>query len=528
MATLGFIDLFIIVCYLVIVVAIGLSFARKERTSENYFLAGRSLTWPIIGASLFASNIGTEHLVGLAGDAHRVGLVAGGFEWMACLCLIILAVVFVPQYLRTRIYTIPEFLERRFSLTARVYLSGYFTVMIVLTKVSIALYAGAIVMEQFFGWDRTAVMWGIGIFTAFYTAIGGLSAVVYTDVLQTVILVFGAALLTVIGLSRVGGWSELTTSAPQGFLSMVKPIDHPDYPITGFMFGNLFVGIFYWCMDQAIVQRALGARNIDHGRKGAIFGGFLKILPVFIFVLPGVIAVVLFPDIEHDKAFPTLVSELLPAGIKGLVLAGLLAALMSSLDSTLNASATLVTRDFFVRFTKTEPSQAAQIWLGRITIAVVVIAGILWAPVIAKADTIWKYLQIVSAYMAVPIAAAVLTGILWRRGNNAGALSAMVFGMVLGIVMMVDSMWKGGLIPILQTPIMASFMHRSLVAFLLSVAVMVVVSLLTAAPPKSRVEGVCFEWSGFAPIEKVALFRDYRLWIVLLVISVVSCWIVFR
>ena len=528
MAMIGFIDLFIIGCYLVTVVAIGLFFIRKERTSENYFLAGRSLTWPVIGASLFASNIGTEHLVGLAGDAHRVGLVAGGFEWMACFCLMILAVVFVPQYLRTRIYTIPEFLERRFSLTARVYLSGYFTVMIVLTKVSIALYAGAVVMEQFFGWDRTAVMWGIGIFTAFYTAIGGLSAVVYTDVLQTVILVFGAVLLTAIGLSRVGGWSGLTASAPEGFLSMVKPIDHPDYPITGFVFGNLFVGIFYWCMDQAIVQRALGARDIDHGRKGAIFGGFLKILPVFILVLPGVIAVVLFPDIEHDRAFPTLVSELLPTGIRGLVLAGLLAALMSSLDSTLNASATLVTRDFFVRFTKTEPSQAAQIWLGRITITVVVIAGILWAPVIGKADTIWKYLQIVSAYMAVPIAAAVLTGVLWRRGNNAGALSAMVFGIAVGILMMVDSLWEGGLIPILQTPIMSSFMHRSLVAFLLSVAVMVVVSSLTAAPPKSRVERVCFEWSGFAPIEKVSVFRDFRLWIVLLIISVVSCWILFR
>jgi len=281
-------------------------------------------------------------------------------------------------------------------------------------------------------------------------------------------------------------------------------------------------------MDQVIVQRVLGARNIDHGRKGAIFGGFLKILPVFIFVLPGVIAVVLFPDIEHDKAFPTLVSELLPAGIKGLVLAGLLAALMSSLDSTLNASATLVTRDFFVRFPKIEPSQRAQIWIGRMTIAVVVVAGILWAPVIAKAETLWKYLQIVSAYMGMPMAAAVLTGILWRRGNNAGALSAMIFGIALGIVMMVDSMWEGGLIPILQTPMMVSFMHRSLVAFLLSIAVMVVVSLLTAAPPKSRVEGVCFEWSGFAPIRKVSVFHDYRFWIVLLIISVVSCWIIFR
>lgn len=528
MATLGLIDLCIVVCYLFMVVIIGLLFAWRGRTSESYFLAGRSLTWPVIGASLFASNIGTEHLVGLAGDAHRVGLVAGGFEWMACLCLIVLAVVFVPQYLRTRIYTIPEFLERRFSLTARMYLSGYFTVMIVLTKVSIALYAGALVVEQFFGWDRTAVMWGIGIFTAFYTAVGGLSAVVYTDVLQTVILILGATLLTVIGLLRVGGWSALSASTPDGFLSMVKPVDHPDYPITGFVFGNLFVGIFYWCMDQAIVQRALGACSVDHGRKGAIFGGFLKILPVFIFVLPGVIALVLFPDIEHDKAFPALVSELLPAGIRGLVLAGLLAALMSSLDSTLNASATLITRDFYVRFSKTEPSQAAQIWLGRITIAVVMMAGILWAPIINRAETLWKYLQMVSAYMAMPMSAAVLTGILWRRGNNAGALSAMIFGIAVGILMMADSMWEGGLIPILQTPIMASFMHRSLLAFLLSVAVMVVVSLLTAAPPRERVEDVCFEWSSMSPSEKMPFLHDHRLWILLLLVSVVCCWVVFR
>jgi SSS family solute:Na+ symporter len=530
MESLHIVDLSIVITYLVVVIGIGLSFARNERTSEDFFLAGRKLTWPFIGASLFASNIGTEHLVGLAGDAHRVGLVAGGFEWIASFCLIILGIVFIPQYLRTRIYTIPEFLERRFSLTARMYLSVYFTVMIVLTKVSIALWAGSKVIQQFFDWDPTAIMWGIGISTALYTAVGGLAAVVYTDALQAMVLLVGSAVLTGIGLWHVGGWTGLEAQAPEGFLSMVKPVDHPDYPFTGFLFGNLLGGIFYWCMDQSIVQRALGARDVDQGRKGAAFAGFLKILPVFLFVLPGVIAVVLFPDIEHDMAFPTLVSELLPVGLRGLVLAGLLAALMSSLDSTLNASATLITRDFVVRFSAVEPSQKTQIRIGRITTAAVVVAGILWAPYIGEFGTLWKYLQVVSAYMGMPMATAVLTGILWRRGTNAGALSAMIFGILLGIVMMVDTMYEadGGLIPFLQHPILVSFLHRSLLACVLSFILMIAVSLLTPAPPRERVEGVCFEWTGLAPAEETSLVHDYRLWMGVLFVLVVTCWIVFR
>ncbi len=353
---------------------------------------------------------------------------------------------------------------------------------------------------------------------------------VYTDALQTVILVSGSAVLTLIGFSKVGGWLGLAELLPEGHLHMVKPLTDPDYPITGFIFGNYLAGLFYWCIDQSIVQRVLGARDVDQGRIGAIFGGFLKLLPVFIFVLPGVMAYALYPTIKHDQAFSTLVGELLPKGLKGLVIAGLLAALMSSLDSTLNAAATLVTRDFVVRFRKSKPSQMSQIWIGRITIAVVVTAGILWAPVIGKAETMWKYLQVVSAYMGMPMVVAMLVGIFWKRATNAGALSAMVFGTALGVVMMIDSAYEaeGGLISALQAPIMVSFMHRSLVAFLASTAVMVGVSLLTSPPAPQRISGVCFSWSREAREEEWALWRDYRTWVGVLVVLVVSCWVIFR
>lgn len=529
-------DIAIIVGYLVIVLCIGLYFARREETSEDFFLAGRKLTWPFIGLSLFASNIGTEHMVGLAGEAYRIGLVAGGYEWIACLCLLFLAVVFVPQYLKTRIYTIPEFLERRYSLVARVYLSVYFTVMIVLTKISIALYAGAIVVETILGWDDQTTLWGlparltvmilIGAFTGLYTAMGGLAAVVYTDAVQVVVLLLGAIILTLTGLDRVGGWEGLAAMVPEGHLGMVKPLDHPEYPVTGFFIGNLFgAGMFYWCMDQSIVQRALGAKSIDHGRKGAILAGFLKITPVFIFVLPGVIALALFPDIKNDAAFPTMVSQLLPSGVRGIVLAGLLAALMSSLDSTLNSSATLVTRDFIVRFSGVEPSQRAQIWIGRAVIVVALALGILCTPLIEMQETLWLYLQQVSAYMGMPMAVAVFTGILWKRATNIAALSCMVTGALLGVFMMLDSSY--GWVAWLQQDVWKSFLHRSILVALASLAVMIGVSLLTAPPPRDRVDGVCFEW-GNQEASAGKGISDYRLWAGLLFVTVMTLWWVYR
>jgi len=423
---------------------------------------------------------------------------------------------------------------------ARMYLSVYFTVMIVLTKVSIALYAGALVVETVLGWDESTILLGlpaktttmilIGLFTGLYTAMGGLAAVVYTDALQVVVLLAGSVILTLVGLEKVGGWEGLIENAnvPAEHLSMVKSIHHPDYPITGYFIGNLFgAGMFYWCMDQSIVQRALGAKSIDHGRKGAIFAGFLKIVPVFIFVLPGVMALALFPGIENDAAFPTLVSNLLPQGLRGIVLAGLLAALMSSLDSTLNASATIVTRDFIVRFSGVEPSQHTQIWIGRFTIAAVLAAGILCTPLIETQETLWLYLQQVSAYMGMPMAVAVFTGILWRRANNVGALTCMVVGTVLGIFMMVDSSIEEGLVGFLQADVWTSFLHRSILVAIVSIAAIVGVSLATTPPPPEKTEGVCYDW-GRSDLEWGRGIADSRLYAGVLFVLVMTLWVVFR
>ena len=397
---------------------------------------------------------------------------------MACFCLLTLAFVFVPQYLKTRIYTIPEFLERRFSLTARTVLSAYFLVMIVLTKISIALWAGALVVHTCSAGTCKPSCGASGSSRPFIPPPEAWRRSSTPMLSRLSSFCWVLRFLTVVALNEAGGWSGVASRVPEGFLHMVKPMTDPDYPLTGFIFGNYFGGMFYWCMDQVIVQRVLGARSIEEGKKGAIFAGFLKILPVFIFVLPGAIAAALYPNIAHDAAYPTLVSQLVPAGLRGLILAGLLAALMSSLSSISNSAATLVTHDFVVRFSKMPPGQDVQIWIGRATTAVVMVAGILWAPVIGQADTLWKYLQVVSAYMGLPMAAALLTGILWKRATNAGALAAMGFGVALGGLMLLDSMMapQGGLIPFLQTPIMASFMHRSFLAFLVSIAVMVLVS----------------------------------------------------
>jgi SSS family solute:Na+ symporter len=290
-------DYAVIGLYFIVTICVGLYFARKWKGSEDFFLAGRKLTWPLIGLSLFATNISTEHFVGLAAGGYSQGLVQGGYEWIASYCLIMLAAVFAPQYLKHRVFTIPEFFEKRYGIEARVMLTVYFLAMIVLTKTSVALFSGARVLNDLTGWDFQAIIWGIGIVTAVYTMAGGLAAVVYTDALQAIILIAGSVLLTGVALSDVGGWSGLTARLEakhkMDLLSMVRgPED--GLPFSGFLLGNFLIGgMFYWCMDQVNVQRVLGARDVRQARLGAVFAGFLKIIPVFILVLPGGVGVAL-------------------------------------------------------------------------------------------------------------------------------------------------------------------------------------------------------------------------------------------
>ena len=514
---IGVLDSIVILLSLALVIGAVLRAAGKKQTESEYFLAGRDLRWPFVGMSLLASNISAEHVVGLAGDGYRVGMVTGGFEWMAAWCLIILASLFAPLYLRSRIYTIPEFLERRFGWGLRAFLSGNLLLMNVLTKNAIDLWAGSLLLFLLFGWNQLAVMIGLSIFTAVYTMKGGLRAVVYADMVQGTWLIVSGIVITVVGLVTVGGWSGLTARVDPGLLHMVKPLDS-ELPITGFLIGNLFGGMFYWCMDQTIVQRVLGARSVEHGQKGAIFAGFLKLLVPFILVLPGVLAHALYPRLaKPDMAYPRLVSELLPVGLRGVVLAGLIAILMSSMSACYNASATLVVRDFFLRW-KPDLSDRDQVVIGRRTTALMAVLGVLAAPLVGRSVTIWQYLQTLSAYLGVPLCAVIFVGLLWKRGNTAGAIAGGAAGLAFGLFLFLDQTvgWA-----VVTHPYLRSFLHRSILVWLFAAIVMIVVSVLTAPPPKYKVESYVF---GSATAARGA-GTDYRIWAgVLLAISLILWW----
>ena len=517
---LGILDSAVIVISLALVVGAVLRAAGKKQTDAEYFLAGRDLRWPFVGMSLVASNISAEHVVGLAGDGYRVGMVTGGFEWMAAWCLIILASLFAPLYLRSGIYTIPEFLERRFGWGLRAFLSGNLLVMNVLTKNAIDLWAGSLLLALLFGWNQVAVMIGLSIFTALYTMKGGLRAVVYADMVQGTWLIVSSIVLTIAGLTAIGGWTGLTGRVDSSLLHMVKPLDS-ELPITGFLIGNLFGGMFYWCMDQTNVQRVLGARSVDQGQKGAIFAGFLKLLIPFILVLPGVIAHALYPDLpKADMAYPRLVSDLLPVGLRGLVLAGLVAILMSSMSACYNASATLVVRDFFMHW-KPGLSDQDQVVIGRRVTVLMASLGVFAAPLVGLSVTIWHYLQMVSAYLSVPLGAVIFVGLLWKRGNTAGAIAGGAAGFGFGLLLFLDETLGWGLV---AHPYLTSFLHRSILVWLLAAITMVVVSLLTAPPPAYKVRGNVF---ASAPKQSLGSM-DYRIWAGVLFTCTLVLWWAFR
>src|SRR2546428_8323704 len=342
MSNLHAYDVLFIAVYFIILFGIAWWAALREKNvSSDYFLASRDVAWFAVGASLFASNIGSEHLVGLAGSGAASGLAVGHFEWLACLILLLLGWVFVPFYLRSNVFTMPEFLERRFNRNCATYLASISIIAYVFTKISVHLYAAAIVLERVVGWNQWTAAIVLVIATGIYTVAGGLAAVIYTDLVQTMILIAGAVILTFVGLDRVGGFAGLRAAVPANYFYMIKPMTDSEFPWTGIFFGAPILGIWYWCTDQVIVQRVLSARDEGHAKAGTIFAGFLKILPVFMLVLPGLIAFALYRDmfkigangqvLNGDIAYPTLIINLLPTGLVGLMIAALLAALMGAL-----------------------------------------------------------------------------------------------------------------------------------------------------------------------------------------------------
>ncbi|MEM7367197.1 MAG: sodium:solute symporter [Bacteroidota bacterium] len=497
-------DWVVVGLYFAVLFAVAIWVIRqKQSNTEDYFLAGRNMGWFVVGASIFASNIGSEHVVGLAGTGASDKMPLLIYELHAWLVLM-LGWVFLPFYARAGVFTMPEFLEKRFDERSRWFLSVFSLIAYVLTKVSVTVYAGGIVISTLLGIEFWTGALATVVLTGVYTVLGGMRAVVYTEAIQAIVLVIGAGLLTILGLNAVGGWGELTqtieSTVSVDYFSMWRPASDPDYPWPSLLITSSIVGLWYWCTDQYIVQRVLTAKNIKEGRRGTIFGGFMKLLPVFIFLVPGVIALgmkqkgLLNWD-TPDQAFPALLSEVLPSGLRGLVAAGLLAALMSSLASVFNSCSTLFTVDIYKKLRPETPEDRLVI-IGQVATVIVVIAGIAWIPVMENiSGVLYEYLQSVQAYIAPPISAVFLLGIFSKRINAKGALATLVVGLVVGALRIILELSQDALTPggILHTIGSVNFLTFAAWFFLLSVLIAVVVSLTSEIPPIEKLKGLTFQ-----------------------------------
>ena len=482
---------------------------QKNKNTEDYFLAGRNAGWFVIGASIFASNIGSEHVVGLAGTGFASGTPMAHYELHAWIVLL-LGWLFLPFYIRSGAFTMPEFLEKRFDSRSRWFLSVFSLFAYVLTKVSVTIYAGGIVVSELLAIPFWYGAIGIVLFTGAYTIVGGMKAVIYTETLQTIVLILGSVIITYLGLLEVGGWTQLketvTAVSPDHF-NMWRPMSDPQFPWHGLLFGGTIVGIWYWCTDQYIVQRTLAANNIKIGRRGAIFGAYLKLLPILIFLVPGIIAFALTiqnPEIfnvtKADRAFPMLVKTLLPVGLKGLVAGGLMAALMSSLASVFNSCSTIFTIDIYKKL-KPNKSEKELINIGKFATAIIVFLGIIWIPIMEKigGGVMYQYLQNVQSYIAPPVTAVFLLGILWKRVNSSAAITTLFAGLVLLVLRLGSEIYYQPEISrgletsgILFAFANVNFSVMAIYMFFFSVILCISVSLYTNEPDYNKIKGLSF------------------------------------
>ncbi|MFG0286590.1 MAG: sodium:solute symporter [Rhodopirellula sp. JB044] len=532
-------DWVVVAIYFMGLVAIVHWSSKQISSTSDYFLAGRHASWFVIGASLFASNIGSEHIVGLAGNGASSGMAMAHWELHAWVMLL-LAWVFVPFYYRSGVFTMPEFLERRFDSRTRWVLSIVSLLAYVFTKVSVTVYAGALVfmslLPDTFGTPENAFWVGAFVtvvLTGVYTVFGGLRAVLYTEVAQTVVLLLGSFFITWFGLRELGGWGELqaTASASKAEFALWRPLvqegvpwwKNGDFPWLGILIASPVIGIWYWCTDQYIVQRTLASKDLTEARRGAIFGGFLKVWPVMIFLIPGMIGWALHQkgsisiptrssgEIDGDQVFATMVTGLLPIGLRGLVVAGLMSALMSSLASLFNSCATLFTIDIYEKL-RPGKTEKHYVYIGRLATVAVVIAGLIWIPIMKAmaGGGIYKYLQGVQSYLAPPITAVFLLGLFWRRVNATGAFWGLIIGFVLGMGKLTVEAVTTSLE--VQSGIWKdiadfNFLYYSGVLLLISVAIVVALSLLTESPGEEKTNGIT--WGGLSTEDRLAIRNSW-------------------
>ena len=534
MALLDWIVIGVFCCALIGIVLWVVS--QKNDNSADYFLGGKDATWIAIGASIFASNIGSEHLIGLAGAGASSGMAMAHWEiqgWM----ILILGWVFVPFYTRSMVYTMPEFLERRYNTQSRTILSVISLISYVLTKVAVTVYAGGLVFQQVFGIKE---LWGIDFFwiaaiglvliTAIYTIFGGMKSVLYTSVLQTPILLLGSLIILVLGMKALGSWDQMLQlcdvkpnyeGATGTMIHLMRSNSDPQYPWLGALIGSAVIGFWYWCTDQYIVQRVLSGKNEKESRRGTIFGAYLKLLPVFLFLIPGMIAFALHQKYagdggflplladgtpNADAAFPTLVAKILPAGVKGLVVCGILAALMSSLASLFNSSAMLFTIDFWKRL-KPETSEKSLVRIGQTATVVIVILGILWIPIMRSVgNVLYNYLQDVQSVLAPGIAAAFLLGICWKRATPKGGQWGLLSGIIIGLTRLGAKVYYSNATDAADSWFKAVFYDFNWLFFcgvmlIVCCLVVIIVSLCTEAPDQKKIQGLVFGTSTPEQIE---------------------------
>lgn len=506
------VDVVTIVVYIIAIMGIGIWVSRKTETSDDYFLAGRSLTWFFIGSSLLASNISSSSLIGMAGSAYKSGISVYNYEWMAGFVLVIFAVFFIPFYLKSRVFTMPEFLERRFDFRSRYYFSAMTIVGNIFIDTAGSLYAGGLVIQLLYPEvPFVLAVTALALIAGAYTVVGGLKAVVYTDAIQAVLLIFGAILITAIAFFKVGSWENAMSATTPEMMSLIKPASDDFLPWPGLVFGVPLLGFYFWCTNQFMVQRVLGAKDINHARWGSLFAGFMKLFVIFIMVFPGIFALSLYPDLPAqpgytpDLVFPVLLFDLLPIGIRGLILVALIAAIMSSIDSTLNSASTLVTMDFAKKL-KPNMDQKQLVLIGRIVTFAFMIISAIWAPMIRNFPSLWEYLQSVLAYQAPPFVAAFVLGIFWKRTTDNAAFVGLLGGHLTSVLLfMLINVF--GLFEI-------HFLYIAPILLVVSITIMLITSLFTEAPAWDKIKDLVWSKELFdletKEMEGIAWYKNYR------------------
>lgn len=548
MSTLDWIVLGIFVLALIGIVVWVIS--KKDKNTTDYFLAGRDATWIAIGASIFASNIGSEHLVGLAGAGAESGMAMAHWEmhgWM----ILMLGWLFVPFYSRSKVFTMPEFLERRYNPQARSFLSVISLVSYVLTKVAVTVYAGGVVFKDVFNIEYIS-FWGYNIdffwvsaiglvvLTGLYTTFGGMKAVLYTSVLQTPILLVGSLAILVLGLIKVGGWGEMmeicranVTVHGDSMTSLMRSPKDLDFPWTGVILGSAIIGFWYWCTDQFIVQRVLSGRDMKQARRGTIFGAYLKLTPVFIFLIPGMIAYALNQKglivlQDNDAAFSTMVKELLPIGFKGIVIGGILAALMSSLASLFNSSAMLFTIDFYQKYRPNE-NERHYVIVGRLATIAIVLLGIAWIPVMkGLGKVLYEYLQDVQSLLAPGIAAVFLLGVISKRTTPAAGIWGLVIGFTLGMTRLALNVFKGSIADdsLIYTIFLShNWLHYEIYLFILVIISMVIISYFTKKKDPNSIVGLTIGTASAA--QRAETRESYNYWDIINSVIIITIILVF-